>query len=250
MANEAKVVEAINLGGGASDLSLWGLFWQADIVVQLVMFMLLVASFWCWVIIFDKILRLRRLNMESTNFENQFWSGKSLETLHNKLKKGTSDPMARVFVAAMGEWARSETNNLTKNTKAALMQRLDKIMTLTIDQQMEKLERYMIFLATVGATAPFVGLFGTVWGIMNSFQAIALTQNTTLVAVAPGIAEALFATAIGLIAAIPAVIAYNKLSTDLSRYATRMEGFGSEFSSIISRQLDEKIEGSTKKAAA
>ncbi len=249
MEETPNIVEAVSLGGGTHDMSVWSLFLEAGFVVQMVMVLLIIASFWSWVIIFDKIMRLRNLNMETTKFENTFWSGTSLETLYDKLSKNPPEPMASIFVSAMAEWKRANLKGLTGKTKEALMQRIERAMDIAIAKEMEKTEKYLIFLASVGATAPYIGLFGTVWGILHSFQAIALTQNTTLSSVAPGIAEALFATALGLVAAIPAVLAYNKISTDLGRYAARLESFAGEFSAIISRQLDEKDADSNKKAA-
>ncbi len=222
------------------DLSITGLFMQADIIVKIVMTMLMMASVWCWAIIFEKTIRMRRLNSRANKFEEAFWSGSSLEDLYDRVGRRPLDPMTAIFAAAMREWRRSTERGLSaeSNMRANLQQRIERVMSVTLGREMERLERYMSFLASVGSTAPFIGLFGTVWGIMNSFQAIAASKNTSLAVVAPGIAEALFATALGLVAAIPAVIAYNKLSTDLGRYANRMEGFAGEFTAILSRQLE------------
>jgi len=222
------------------DLSIIGLFMQADIIVKIVMTMLMMASVWCWAIIFEKTIRMRRLNSRANKFEEAFWSGSSLEDLYDRVGRRPLDPMTAIFAAAMREWRRSTERGLSaeSNMRANLQQRIERVMSVTLGREMERLERYMSFLASVGSTAPFIGLFGTVWGIMNSFQAIAASKNTSLAVVAPGIAEALFATALGLVAAIPAVIAYNKLSTDLGRYANRMEGFAGEFTAILSRQLE------------
>ena len=237
-------VDASALAGsvGNHDLSLIGLFMQADIIVKVVMVMLLFASFWCWTIIFDKILKMRRLREQATQFEETFWSGGSLEDLFDRIGNRPVDPMSAVFSAAMREWRRSAARTGTNlaATRAALQQRIDRVMDVTVGREMERLEKYMSFFASVGSTAPFVGLFGTVWGIMNSFSSIAAEKNTSLAVVAPGIAEALFATALGLVAAIPAVLAYNKLSTDLARYASRLDAFAGEFGAILSRQLDER----------
>jgi biopolymer transport protein TolQ len=237
-------VDASALAGsvGNHDLSLIGLFMQADIIVKVVMVMLLFASFWCWTIIFDKILKMRRLREQATQFEETFWSGGSLEDLFDRIGNRPVDPMSAVFSAAMREWRRSAARTGTNlaATRAALQQRIDRVMDVTVGREMERLEKYMSFLASVGSTAPFVGLFGTVWGIMNSFSSIAAEKNTSLAVVAPGIAEALFATALGLVAAIPAVLAYNKLSNDLARYASRLDAFAGEFGAILSRQLDER----------
>ncbi|MBV8166333.1 MAG: protein TolQ [Alphaproteobacteria bacterium] len=227
----------------ASQLSLWTLFIQADIVVKVVMVMLLFASFWCWAIIFDKLMKLRHLVNQADEFEDSFWSGGSLEDLYDRVGNRPVDPMSAVFAAAMREWRRSAAKGLATNpnaSRANLQQRIDRVMSVTVGRELERLEKYLPFLASVGSTAPFVGLFGTVWGIMNSFTAIAAQKNTSLAVVAPGIAEALFATALGLVAAIPAVLAYNKISNDLGRYANRLEAFAGEFSAILSRQLDER----------
>ncbi len=241
---ETQAIEAAALAGSvpAVDLSMWALFWKADIVVKLVMAVLLLASFWCWAIIFEKVIRFRRLGEQADSFEESFWSGGSLEELFDGMRGQPQHPMEKLFTVAMREWRRSSSMGLTRedSLRAGIHARIGQVMQLTMNREVETLERYLGVLATVGATAPFVGLFGTVWGIMNSFQAIALTKNTNLAVVAPGIAEALFATALGLIAAIPAVVAYNKFSNDLGRYANRLEGFAAAFAAILSRQLDAK----------
>ena len=229
-------------GTVAHDLSIVGLFLQSDSIVKLVMLILLLASFWSWAIIFDKAMRIRRLRQAASSFEETFWSGGSLDDLYERVGQRPPDPMTAVFSSAMREWRRSAAKNLlgTPGMRASLQQRIERVMSVTVGREMERVERFMAFLATVGSTAPFVGLFGTVWGIMNSFQSIAASKNTSLAVVAPGIAESLFATALGLVAAIPAVIAYNKLATDFGRYAGRLEAFATEFSAILSRQLDER----------
>ncbi len=229
-------------GTVSSSLSLVDLFLQADSIVKLVLFLLLAASFWSWAVIFDKTLRLRRLRQAASSFEETFWSGGSLDDLYDRVGQRPLDPMSAVFAAAMREWRRSAAKGLlgTQSMRSSLQQRIERVMNVTVGREMDRVERFMAFLATVGATAPFVGLFGTVWGIMNSFSSIAAAKNTSLAVVAPGIAESLFATALGLVAAIPAVIAYNKLSTDFGRYAGRLEAFATEFSAILSRQLDER----------
>ena len=229
-------------GTVSSSLSMFDLFLQSDSIVKLVMLILLVASFWSWAVIFDKVLRLRRLQQAAASFEDTFWSGGSLDDLYDRVGQRPVDPMSAVFAAAMREWRRSAAKGLlgTPGMRSSLQQRIERVMNVTVGREMDRVERFMSFLATVGSTAPFVGLFGTVWGIMNSFQAIAASKNTSLAVVAPGIAEALFATALGLVAAIPAVVAYNKLATDFGRYAGRLEGFATEFSAILSRQLDER----------
>lgn len=238
---ETSNVESLSLGGSAAaDLSIWGLFLQADWIVKLVIIALILASIWCWAIIFDKIRRLRRLREQAEEFEDTFWSGGSLDDLYERVGSRPEDPMAAMFVAAMREWRRSASRGFGSiDLKASLTQRIEKVMQITLGREMVQVERYMTFLASVGSTAPFIGLFGTVWGIMNSFAAIATTKNTSLAVVAPGIAEALFATALGLVAAIPAVVAYNKLSNDMGRYAGRLEAFAGEFGAILSRQVEE-----------
>jgi len=238
MENEA-VVAAQALGEVSHDLSMIGLFLRADIVVQTVMIVLILASFWSWAIIIDKILRFRRVSTDSDEFENDFWSGGNLEDLYRRVGSSPDNPLAMLFSTAMREWLRSTENGIEKNHHSGLQARIHQVMRVAIDREVERLEKYLGFLATVGSTATFLGLFGTVWGIMNSFQSIAATKDTSLAVVAPGIAEALFATALGLVAAIPAVVAYNKFSNDLQRMVTRLEGFAGEFSAILSRQLDQ-----------
>ena len=236
--------EIISQAAGASavDFSMWGLFMRADIIVKLVMILLVLASFWSWAIIFDKFMRFRRVIAQADHFEEVFWSGNSLEDLYERVAPRASHPMALVFVAAMREWMRSSgARSTVSGISGGLRERIDKIMSVTLSREMASLERYLDFLATVGSTAPFVGLFGTVWGIMNSFQAIARSHNTSLAVVAPGIAEALFATALGLFAAIPAVIAYNRYNTQLGRYGERLEGFSEEFSAVLSRRIEEEM---------
>ena len=221
-------------------MTLWGLFIQADIVVKIVMLMLIVASVWVWAIVFEKVTTLRRVTRAADGFEDRFWSGGSLDELYDTEGENPTHPMAAVFGAAMAEWRRSARVAGADMARRGTQDRVERAMTVSIQREMDRLERWMVFLASVGSTAPFVGLFGTVWGIMHSFSAIAQMHNTNLAVVAPGIAEALFATAIGLVAAIPAVLAYNKISTDLSRFAGRLEGFGTEFGAILSRQSEER----------
>ena len=235
-----STVETANLAA-QGDLSLLGLFLQADWVVKGVIILLLLASVWVWAIIFEKSLTLRRVNRAADAFEHRFWSGGSLDEMYEAEGKRPTHPIAAVFGAAMSEWQRSARVAGADMTRGSVRDRVDRTVTVTVQREMDRMERWMVFLASVGATAPFIGLFGTVWGIMRSFSAIATSRNTNLSVVAPGIAEALFATAIGLVAAIPAVLAYNKLSTDLGRFASRMEGFGSEFGGILSRQSEEQV---------
>src|SRR5512140_3683442 len=230
------------LGGSTPpiDLSVYGLFLQADWVVKAVMIALLLASFWSWAIIFAKMLRLRSLKRSAQSFEDTFWSGVSLEDLYDRVGAKPDDPMSSIFSAAMREWRRSISKGLAASATArsALRQRIEQVMGVTIQREMEAIEKRLGFLATVRANATFVGLFGTVWGIMNSFGHIAVSKNTSLAVVAPGISEALFATALGLMAAIPAVIFYNKFNSEVARHAARLEGFADEFASILSRQID------------
>ncbi len=235
-----SAVDASTLAAPGGDLSLISLFMQADIVVKLVMVALLCASIWVWAIVFEKLTSLRRVNRLADGFEDRFWSGGSLEDLFEQEGARPAHPMAAVFGAAMGEWRRSARVAGADMSRGSVNDRIDRAMNVTVAREMERLERWMVFLASIGSIAPFVGLFGTVWGIMHSFSAIAAMHNTNLAVVAPGIAEALFATAIGLVAAIPAVLAYNQISTSIGRFAGRLEGFGAEFSSILSRQSEER----------
>ncbi len=237
-----KEVTATTLAGSTSkahDLSMYGLFMQADIIVQSVMIMLLAASLWCWAIIFDKWFRFKSVAASADKFQDALWSSDDLDKFYKKVEKRETHPMATVFTAAMREWYRSKQGQQgDTHAKLSLRDRIHQVMSVARNKELDELEKHLGFLATVGSTAPFVGLFGTVWGIMNSFQAIAISKNTNLAVVAPGIAEALFATAIGLFAAIPAVIFYNKFSSELSRITGKLEDFSSEFSALISRQLD------------
>lgn len=232
-------MENIALADPGAHLSIWGLFMQAGWVVKLVMLGLLGASVWTWAIVIDKLISYARIRVALNRFEQVFWSGQSLEELYRNLADRKTVGMGAIFVAAMREWKKS----FEKGAKSplALQTRIDKAMDLALTREMECLEGRLGFLATIGSAAPFIGLFGTVVGIMTSFQAIAGSKSTNLAVVAPGIAEALLATAIGLLAAIPAVIAYNKLSSDAGKIGVRMEGFADEFSAILSRQIDEKV---------
>jgi biopolymer transport protein TolQ len=240
---EQSAVDAATLAGSVAnmDFSVWSLFLRADWVVKAVMVLLVLASIWCWAIIFEKVMGLKRLNEGADEFEAVFWSGGSLDQLYDRIGAQPREPMSAVFVAAMREWRRQPSRGFgaLDSARASLAERIDRVMQITLGREMERAERHMTFLATTGSTAPFIGLFGTVWGIMNSFQAIALSKNTNLAVVAPGIAEALFATALGLLAAIPAVVAFNKLSKDLDRYAGRLESFSGEFSAILSREMEQ-----------
>ncbi len=226
----------------AQTMSMWDLVWASDTVTKVVMIGLIAASVWSWAIIIEKLGTLRQVKQRSRKFEERFWSGGSLDRLYDAIGTHPSDPMSAMFVAAMKEWKR--TNIMKSKTDrglrgVSLQQRIEKSMTVSMDKEVEALDTRMGFLASTGSVAPLVGLFGTVWGIINSFNAIAATQSNSLSAMAPGIAEALFTTAFGLIAAIPAVVAYNKISSDIDRYAKRLENFMVEFSSILSREIDD-----------
>src|SRR5215471_6378951 len=222
---------------GAS-ISITDLFWNADVVVKLVMIGLLIASVAVWAIAIDKFILYTRTRRAMDAFEQAFWSGQSLEQLYTTLSSRPTHSMAALFVAAMREWKRSVEGQ--PRSFAGLQMRIEKVMDVTIQREIARLERRLLVLATVGSAGPFIGLFGTVWGIMTSFQSIAASKNTSLAVVAPGIAEALFATAIGLIAAIPATIFYNKFVSDVNKQAQRLEGFADEFVAILSRQIDER----------
>ena len=227
---------AIAVEAAQTDFSILGLFLQADWVVKSVMLGLLAASIWCWAIIVDKSMLYGRARREMNRFERNFWSGQSLEELYQETSDRPSIGLGAVFVAAMKEWKRSHEQNASSYT--GVQARLDKVLDVAIARESENLEKRLGFLATVGSASPFIGLFGTVWGIMNAFTAIAQSSSTNLAVVAGPIAEALFATALGLLAAIPAVIAYNKLSSDANKMVARLEGFADEFSTILSRQLE------------
>jgi biopolymer transport protein TolQ len=221
-----------------SDISIFTLFLQAHWIVKTVMIGLLGCSVWVWAIAVDKIILFSRTSRAMDQFEQSFWSGQSLEELYRTVSARPTQSMAALFVAAMREWKRSFEGQA--RSFAGLQMRIEKVMDVTIMREIERLERRLLVLATVGSASPFIGLFGTVWGIMTSFQSIAASKNTSLAVVAPGIAEALFATAIGLVAAIPATIFYNKFSSEVNKQAQRLEGFADEFAAILSRQIDER----------
>ncbi|MEI7806496.1 MAG: protein TolQ [Hyphomicrobiales bacterium] len=235
--NPADVAQSV-LPLTSSDLSLFALFWQAHWIVKSVMLGLLACSVWVWAIAIDKTFLYARTRRSMDRFETAFWSGQSLEELYRTLSAKPSHSMAALFVAAMREWKRSFESQA--RSFAGLQVRIEKVMNVTIAREVERLERRLLVLATVGSAGPFVGLFGTVWGIMTSFQSIAASKNTSLAVVAPGIAEALFATAIGLVAAIPATIFYNKFASEVNKQAQRLESFADEFAAILSRQIDER----------
>ena len=217
--------QAVGLGTN-TDFSLLNLFLRADIVVKSVIIILIVCSIYSWAVIIEKFRLFKKINKSSEEFEENFWNSKSAETFYNSLPTKVDDPMAVVFQEAM-------ESLLKKKSKNNLSERMSTFLEVGIEKQMSKIDKGFIFLATVGSTAPFIGLFGTVWGIMNSFQSIAISRNTSLAIVAPGIAEALFATALGLLAAIPAVVAYNKFNTDSQKYSQKLENFSKRFLTII-----------------
>ena len=217
--------QAVGLASSA-DFSILKLFIRADVIVKSVIIILIAASIFSWAIIIDKIRLFRRINKSSEDFEEKFWKSKSAETLYNNLPANLNDPMANLFKSSMQVIMKSRS-------KSNLSERLNSVLEVNIEKQMNIIDKNYTFLATVGSTAPFIGLFGTVWGIMNSFQSIAISRNTSLAIVAPGIAEALFATALGLLAAIPAVIAFNKFSSDSRKYSQKLENFSKRFLSII-----------------
>jgi biopolymer transport protein TolQ len=217
--------QAVGLGTN-TDFSLMSLFLRADIVVKSVIIILIVCSIYSWAVIIEKFKLFKKINKSSEDFEEKFWNSKSAETFYNSLPAKVDDPMAVVFQDAM-------ESLLKKKSKNNLSERMSTFLEVGIEKQMSKIDKGFTFLATVGSTAPFIGLFGTVWGIMNSFQSIAVSRNTSLAIVAPGIAEALFATALGLLAAIPAVVAYNKFNTDSKKYSQKLENFSKRFLTII-----------------
>ena len=223
------------------DISIWGLVLQADLVVRIVMLLLLMLSIFSWAIIFEKITKIKSLNKLASNFENTFWSGIKIDKIKEDIGIKPSHPMESIFLAGIKEW---ELNSKNKSSNLldiqVLEQSLERTMASSLSKEMEVLEKNTNFLATTGSAAPFIGLFGTVWGIMNSFQSIATAKNTSLAIVAPGIAEALLATALGLLAAIPAVIFFNKISNDTNRYGNRLEVFLNDFTNILSRQISKK----------
>ena len=217
--------QAVGLASN-TDFSIINLFIRADIIIKTVIIILIVSSIYSWAIIFEKIKMFRRINKSTEEFENKFWKSKSAESFYNSLPNNVNDPMADVFRHSMDIMLKSKRSS-------NLNEKMSRMLEINTDQQMEKIEKRYTFLATVGSTAPFIGLFGTVWGIMNSFQSIAISRNTSLAIVAPGIAEALFATALGLLAAIPAVVAFNKFTSDSKKYSQKLENFSKRFLSII-----------------
>ena len=217
--------QAVGLASN-TDFSITTLFLRADIIVKSVIIILIVSSIYSWAIIFEKIKLFKKINKSTDEFENKFWKSKSAESFYNSLPSNINDPMANLFKNSMQVLLKSKRSS-------NLDEKMSRMLEINVDQQMEKIDKSYTFLATVGSTAPFIGLFGTVWGIMNSFQSIAISRNTSLAIVAPGIAEALFATALGLLAAIPAVVAFNKFSSDSKKYSQKLENFSKKFLSII-----------------
>ena len=214
--------------GGNTDFSLWQLFLRADFVVKSVIILLIACSIFSWALIFDKYKLFKKINATTEDFEKKFWKAKSAESFNNSLPSNSKDPATNIFKTAMAELIKTK-----RQSTATQVARVERILEIATDNEIKNIEKNFTFLATVGSTAPFIGLFGTVWGIMNSFQSIAISRNTSLAIVAPGIAEALFATALGLLAAIPAVIAYNKFNSDAQRYFARVDNFSKRFLSII-----------------
>ena len=233
-----EVTVATTIASESMDFSMFALFLRADFVVKSVIIILILASLYSWAIIVAKIIRIERLKKLEKEFEEIFWSGNSFEDLYETLNFNKLDPKSMIFCSAIMEWKKSKSHN-TKDINL-LKDRMQRSMIVTFNKESEIVEKNLTFLATAGSTAPFIGLFGTVWGIMNSFKSIAIAQNTNLSVVAPGIAEALFATALGLFVAIPAVVAYNKISSDLSKYFISLETFMDVFTKIFFRQLEKK----------
>ncbi len=217
--------QAVGLASN-TDFSITTLFLRADIIVKSVIIILIASSIYSWAIIFEKIKLFKKINKSTDEFENKFWKSKSAESFYNSLPSNVNDPMANLFKDSMQVLLKSKRSS-------NLDEKMSRMLEINVEQQMEKIDKSYTFLATVGSTAPFIGLFGTVWGIMNSFQSIAISRNTSLAIVAPGIAEALFATALGLLAAVPAVVAYNKFSSDSKKYSQKLENFSKKFLSII-----------------
>ena len=237
-----EVNTVTNITSENVDFSMFALFMSADLVVKSVILLLIFASIYSWSIIVSKLMRLRKLKQMEKEFDEIFWSGNSFEDLYETLNFNKLDPKSKIFCAAISEWKKSKSNydGEIHSNISSLKDRMQRSMIVTFNKETETVEKNLTFLATSGSTAPFIGLFGTVWGIMNSFKSIAVAQNTNLSVVAPGIAEALFATALGLFVAIPAVVAYNKISSDLSKYFISLETFMDEFTTIFFRQLEKK----------
>lgn len=238
---EGLVTEVVS---HAQDFSILGLISGADIVVKIVLLLLLMASVWSWAIIIDKSILLSRVSRQIDKFERLFWSGQLLDQLYDRLRNRADHPLAVVFVVAMDEFRKSRTNtsqHALSYLNMGLKERISQAMTVSKNKEIDSLEKNFSFLAVVGSVSPFIGLFGTVWGIMNSFQSISALKNATIAAVAPGIAEALFATAIGLVAAIPAVVFYNILASKINNISNKIEDFSSELGSLLSQEIDREV---------
>lgn len=253
IANPEVAAAAVQNVGRTMDFSLWGLFLHVDFLGKFIILTLLSGSIVSWAIIFTKYRMIQRLNSLGNRFEDAFWSGESLDKLYDRLQSKPTDPMSAVFCVGMKEWRRALKNRgraRDSDVRTNVVRRIDRAMNVAIARELGAAERYMTFLASTGSVAPFVGLLGTVWGIMNSFISIAGSNNTALSVVAPGIAEALYTTALSLIVAIPAVLAYNKFNSDLTKYADRLDGFANEFSSILGRHLEEAADQPAQQQAA
>ena len=237
-----SIVTSGEISSAVVDFSLLSLFLRADLVVKSVIIILMAASIYSWAVIVEKLVKMKKLKQLENEFDEIFWSGNSFEDLFETFNYNQSDPKSKIFCSAINEWKKTnqKRDRTTSSNVNALKERMNRSMQVTFNKESEVIEKNLTFLATAGSTAPFIGLFGTVWGIMNSFQSIAIAQNTNLAVVAPGIAEALFATALGLFVAIPAVVAYNKITSDLSKYFISLESFIDEFTTIFFRQLEDK----------
>ena len=237
-----SIVTSGDISSAVVDFSLLSLFLRADLVVKSVIIILMAASIYSWAVIVEKLVKMKKLKQLENEFDEIFWSGNSFEDLFETFNYNQSDPKSKIFCSAISEWKKTNKyrDRTTSSKTNALKERMNRSMQVTFNKESEVIEKNLTFLATAGSTAPFIGLFGTVWGIMNSFQSIAIAQNTNLAVVAPGIAEALFATALGLFVAIPAVVAYNKITSDLSKYFISLESFIDEFTTIFFRQLEDK----------
>ena len=225
---EQEIASQIVGLGGSTDFSLWKLFLRADFVVKFVIILLIASSIFSWALIFDKYKLFKKINASTEDFEKKFWKAKSAESFNSNLPNNPVDPATKIFKSAMNELIKTKRQSSSVQTA-----RVERVLEIATDTEIKNIEKNFTFLATVGSTAPFIGLFGTVWGIMNSFQSIAISRNTSLAIVAPGIAEALFATALGLLAAIPAVVAYNRFNNDSKKYSQKLESFSKRFLSII-----------------
>jgi biopolymer transport protein TolQ len=235
----AKVQGGAAVASSGQGLDMWSLVWSGDLVVKSVVLLLLAASLWSLAVIAQKYSLIRLLNSRSNKFEDAFWSGESLEKLYERVQNNLNDPMSAVFAVGMKEWRRGQKKRQPGAPHAGMMQRIERVMAVAIGREMGRIERYMTFLASAASVGPLLGLFGTVWGVIEAFTAIGMAGNTSIGAIAPGMASALTTTALGMIVAIPASVAYNKFTNDINRYGDRLEAFAAEFSSILARYLDE-----------